>query len=256
MNNKKLFGLLSMIYSAVALPAFAAPITFTGAELATLPNSSFPTAGQTILGDDLRFDPTINQAILYQLDLSDFIVDPSEISVSVNFTRLLGDLGLINQAFRIGLYDGQNYFHSVFFDLSSSNALQARHRIDLLSSDGRSRLPNISLETGPSISAPVDSLVQLDFTIRATPTLTEISGAINQSADFSSQTPLLLNTNNNLSLLLAGTNNGENYLINSLTFTNGLNIPVEVPEPGHLLGLSFVLMALSLYLHRRQKPKV
>jgi len=232
--------------------ASAAPLSFTGAELTTLTGASFPTGGQTIIGDSLRFDPTILRPILYRLDLSDFNVDPSEIAISVQVTRLLSDGGALDNDFHIGIYDGQTYFHSIFLDIIPPN-LARRHFASSLIDGGTSFESSMLPGQSAEIVAPAGEFAQYDVTIRATPTFTEILSDANQSGSFSNQTSTLLDNNAGLSLVFAGQNIAENYLVNSLTFTRGVSLPTAVPEPSALAGLGLGFLGFAGLMRRRRK---
>jgi len=49
---------LALGLATLSTPTLAAPISFTGAELANLPDITFPTGIRTIIGDSLRIDAT------------------------------------------------------------------------------------------------------------------------------------------------------------------------------------------------------
>jgi len=236
-----------------SIPALATPVTFTGAELANLPGASFPTGGQSLSGDGLRLDLTVQNAVLYRLDLSNFIVDPSNISITVQAVRLLDDSGFdANQDVFIGLYDGQNFFNTQFFDVPNPQRIGPQNRVDLLNASETQFIPGSFTQQGSTTSSPIGSVARLDVTIRATPTSTTIIGDINQTGGVTSSPSTLLNTNSTLSLIIAGNTLGGNHLINSLTFNSGVSGPTAVVEPGAVGGMALGLLALGLGLYRRR----
>lgn len=241
---------LIFAFLSVSTPATAMPISFTGAELASLPGASFPTGGQSVVGDGLRFDPTLTSAALYRLSLNQLDVDPSNIGISVNVDRLLRDDGIVDQDFFVGIYDGQNYFNAFFQD-TVSQVIEAQSRIDRLNASEDQGVSNSFLGSGPFISSPVGSVAQLNVVVQATAVSTTIAHSVNQSGASAFSAPTALNVNGDLSLVILGDQLGENYFINSLTFTNGVSVPTAVPEPGALLGLALGLLMLGVGLYRR-----
>lgn len=241
-----ILGLLTL-----STPTFATPITFTGAELANLPGASFPTGGQSIVGDDLRIDPTAENAVLYRLDLSQFIVDPTNISISVNSTRLLRDDNFEDQELRIGLYDGQTFFHTTFVDFTDQT-VEPRIGYSAISNDETLLGRVFIVGSGSNVPSPINSIARLSVTIQAGPTATVVEGEVNGAGGFASEIPTVLDINNGLSLILAGNELGENYLLTSLTFTSDVSLPASVPEPNMLGGLALALTTLGFGLHRRR----
>lgn len=242
-----LLGLISLSTSALA-----APITFTGAELATLNGASLPTGQERIIGNSLRFDPVPGFSVLYRLSLDGFTVDPNGVGVSVDLTRLLRDDGIADQDIYIGLYDGQNFLNTFFVDTTNTD-YAAQNRLDTLAIDETTIALGSILGTGAFTSSPIGSVAQLDVFIRALPSGTEIIGNVNQAASVSSTTATRLDFDRGLSLIIAADNEpGEVYQIDALTFTSGVSFPTAVPEPGALGGMAFGLLALGLGRYRRR----
>lgn len=246
----------------VSTPALTAPITFTGAELAALPGASFPTGGQTIDGDILEFNPTVHRAVLYRLDLSGFIVDPSQIGISVITQRLLSDSNSLDQDIRIGIFDGQNYISAFFGDIDQSSYVNGNQLIQLSPDETvLSALTNLGT-LGPRIPVSIGDFIRLDATIRILQNGTEITSAVNQSLGETDLSPVQLNINGPLSLIIAGDNVNENNRITSLTFTSGVSLaappppppppppPATVVEPGALGGMMLGLTAIGFYRRR------
>lgn len=252
----KYFVLILSLFS-VPTSAFAVPITFTGAELAALPGASFPTGGQSIVGNSLRIDIRRITGILFRLDLNQFVVDSSNIGISVNTTRLRRDDGRQDQDIYIGIHDGQHFFSTFFVDNITPDIV-VQNRVHAFSRSALT-LSNIRFaDIGPRTVFDVDTRPQLNLTVRATPSATLITSQVNQGQSFTSTSPVGLNRNAGLSLLFAGDQSGENYLINSLTFTSGVSFPAPpappaaVPEPSALGGLALGMMALGFGLYRRK----
>lgn len=242
--------ILSLGLAFVSSPSLSTPVTFTGAELAGLPGAEFPTGGQSIVGDGLYFDPTLLNAVLYRLPLNDFITDPNNIGISVNMSRLFNDGGNADQDFRFGIYDGQRIFDTFFIDVATQ--LQPANRVDVPNASETQNVTNLIHINGPLYSAPIGSIAQLDVTIQAGPTSTTIISEVNQAGAFTSSVPYVLDTAADLSLIFLGNNLGENYLINSLTFTSGVSFPTAVPEPRALAGLALGLGMLGFSFYRRR----
>jgi len=244
---------LILILGFISLPTqvLSAPITFTGTELSTLPGASFPTGGNATVGDDLRFDPTLFGAVLYRLDLSDYVVDTNDIGFSLTFTRLLNDGGDLDQDISIGIYDGQTFFNAVF-DGEPSDQARPQHRVDALNATETQLAPVTFLRFGAFTPSPGDSLVQLDVTLRATPSETTLISEVNSAGAISSTVSTVLQANSGLSLLIIGNETNENHLINSLTFTSGISLPTTVPEPGAMGGLALGLGMLGFSFYRRR----
>jgi len=246
------FLVLTLGLLSFSTPAPAVPISFTGAELANLSSASFPTGGQRIVGDSLRWDPTILRAVLYRLPLDGFVIDPSNIGISAITTRLRTDQNGLDQDISFGIYDGQNLFNIFFVDSNSSQSVRAQNRIDSLDASERFFVPGSFVESGPLISSPIGSVVQLDTTIQATATGTTLIGEFNQSGATTSTFSPVLNLSGTLSLVILGSNTNENHLLRSLTFTSGVSLPTAVAEPGALGGLALGLATLGFGVFRRR----
>lgn len=243
--------ILSLGFLSFSLPVLSAPITFTGAELANLSGASFPTSGQSIVGDGLRFDPTIFGAVLYRLDLDNFVIDPTDISFSLAFKRLPNDLGEPDQDIFVGIYDGLNVFNTVV-DGRPNEQFRLIHRIDGLNVTETQLGSSFFDQAGPVIALPIIPLFELNVTIRATPTNTTLISDVNGSGGISSTVSNLLGTSAGLSLLIIGNEINENHLISSLTFNTGIGLPTTLPEPGPLIGLALGLGVLGFSFYRRR----
>lgn|GEM_PF-355664 len=241
--------LLTLGLITLSTPALATPVSYTGIELAALSGANFPNGGQSFVGDGLRVDPAFDNAVLFRLDLDDFVVDPSDIGISINLQRLLNDNSFTDQDIRIGIFNGTDFFHTFFFD---NNVAQFRPVNSVASlNGGETGLGTTSgIDTGPIVAAPFGAVAQLEVTIQATGSSTTIISEINQTGAFSSLSTDQLGIGGGLSLILIGNNSAENYLIDRVTFTSGVSVPTSVPEPGGL-GLAFMgLTALGLYRRR------
>lgn len=242
----------ALIVAALMAPARATLISFTGAELVGLPGASLPSGGGTVIGDDLRFDLPRSFGVLYRLELADFISDPNEIGISVNYTRLLNDANGIDQDLFIGIYDGQTIF-SVASGDGATTDISVVTTLANLASSGLAATNVSLLEGGVITPAPIGSVAQLDILIRANPTSTDIIGEVNSSGPTATQVSNIFNVNGNLSLLIFGDDDlGENYLINSLTLTNGAAAPADIPEPGTLAGLGLGILSIAGLIRRRK----
>ena len=105
------FGLLTL-----TTPAFATPISFTGAELLNVTGISFPTGARTVVGDSLRIGATDLNSTIVALPLDQFDVDVSDFEVQISFTRLLRGDGSVDHDPLVYLSDGRNLFGGVFGD--------------------------------------------------------------------------------------------------------------------------------------------
>lgn len=239
------FAVLALIPSARAVP-----ITFTGAELASLPGASFPTGGQMVIGDDLRIDATEGFTALYRLDLDEFIIDRSDFGFSLEFTRLNSDSGLNEQEFFIGFFDGRFLYSASFFGRDTGQTT-AQNIILRLNEDGTELLgPGFAGASSPTATSSIGDILQLDFRLQATLDDTIISHAFDGSDFFPNSTLEPLLPGSDLSLVIFNFNNTEqNFLFNSLTFTNGVS---AVPEPGALGGLGLGMLALTGFMRRRR----
>lgn len=244
--------ILAISLFTISTQTSATPVTFTGAELADLPGATFPTGIQTIIGDDLRIDNTIGAGIIYRLPLDQFDINPENLSLSINYTRLLSDSGSNLQRLRLGVYDGQTLFNVFAFN-PGGDTIRGQITEGFLSPDERNLLATDRFQLGPETPSPIGSIAQLNVLIQASPITTIITGDLNQSGAFSDAVNNILDRNNGLDLIISGDFVGENYLINSLTITSDASGPFAVPESGTLGGLAFGLTSLSLGLYRRRR---
>lgn len=254
MKSYQLFVIFAVIFNAVTITAKAAPITFTGAELANLPAVSFPSGNQTIIGDSLFLEPgTAFRPIYLALPLDGFNVDRSNIGVSIEITRLADRNGGEDFNFRFGITDGTFGFTNLFFNPATPGSLRPRAEIVRIDTDFTFFPTVTSLGSGAEGAAAVGSTSKLNYTFRATPTTSFVDTSLDQGPVHTGGTSQLLQAGAPLTLIIGGGLLDVDYLINSLTFTNGVTTAVSEPEPGQLLLLSFSLLGLSLHLHRRRK---
>lgn len=249
--------LLALSLVTLSTQALATPVTLTGAQLANLPNVQFPNGGQSISGSGLRFDITRNNGVIYRLPLNDFITDAGNISFSLAYERLLRDDGGLDQDFFIGIYDDENFFNSAAVD-TSLQQVEIQNRVSGLSAAEDILVGSSVIDLGPQIAAPIGTVAQLDVSIQATPTGTTLSVSLNQSGAFITPTTTFLDPSG-LSLIIVGNSLGENFIFNSLTFTNGVNIPASptaaISEPAAFGGLALGLMTLGAQQRRRQRSQ-
>lgn len=90
--------------------ASAAPISYTGAEFASLSGISFRTGTQTIVGDSLRIESTALNSVVARLLLDQFMVDVADFVVQIGITRLLHSGGGEDQDPSISITDDVNTF--------------------------------------------------------------------------------------------------------------------------------------------------
>jgi len=238
------------------LEAQAAPITFTGAELLSLPGASTPAANAFVSGTGARFNPDRDFAIVYQLPLANIAIDPLNFSVVVDYVFLNNDFGSFDQDFHIGLSDGVAFYNTNIFDSNGAN-VRPNIRREGLTSNGLQISLGITLDSGALFPAPLNTTAQYGFSIQTLATGTQIDGFIGTNTVSTFQPLNILNPANGFNLVFAGNNFQENYLIRSLTFTD---LSTSVPEPGPLGGLALSLFALAIgldrtWLQRRKKEK-
>lgn len=238
--------------ATLSTPAFAVPISFTGAEFATLPGITFPTGIQTIVGDSLRIDATNSRSIVAALPLDSFNVDVSDFEVQFNMTRLRRDDGIAEQNPFIYLSDGRNLFGGFFFDVPLGYRTGARR--DELGVDGQSLILRQFLGNTNETPVPVNGDYLATIRIRSSASNTIITSTVNNGLRISSGTTATLFNpgNGGASLLFSSDFFSENYLINSVTFTRGVSAPAAVPEPGALGGMLLGLTTLGFGLYRRR----
>lgn len=233
-------------------PALAAPISFTGAELANLPGITFPTGTQTIIGDSLRIDATLGNSVIASLPLSQFNVDVRDFEVQINVTRLLNDASNADQDYEIYLSDGLNLFGGHFVDIG--DIIQARIRRDELNSDRQIVMFKDLLAEASNVPVSINSSYLATIGVQSTATSTTITTEVNNGASsITASTPILFNASNGgPSLALFSNSPSENYQINTVTFTRGVSVPTAVAEPGALGGLALGLATLGFGVFRRR----
>lgn len=244
---------LALSLATFSTPALAAPITYTGAEFANLPGIAFPTGVRTIIGDSLRIEATDNNSAIAILALDQFDVDVGDFEVDVNITRIIADDGRLDQNLFIHLSDGRNLFGGVFVDNIPSVSAQIRR--DELSSDGQSLMIREELGSSPSILVDINNSYLATIKVQATNTNTTVRGYINNgisATNIGVTSTLFDSRNGGPSLVLSSNDFNHNYLINSVTFTRGVNASSAVTEPGALGGLALGLATLSFGLYRRR----
>lgn len=233
--------------------ASATPISFTGAELSALPNVSFPTGIQTIVGDSLRIDASARNSVIIRLPFDQFDVDVSDFEVQVNFTRLRRDDGLDDHDPTVFLSDGFNLFGAGFGD-SFDNRLNTSPRVHNINPDQQSLNFDAPLIRSADLVVPIGSNFLATIRIQSTGINTTItSGFNNGSVSVTGVSPTLFDPNNGGPSFIIGSNDAnENYRINSVTFTRGVSQLTAVPEPNALAGLGIGLLGFSLYCRRRR----
>lgn len=242
---------LALTLATISSQTSATPVTFTGAELANLPGVTFPSGTQSIIGNGLRLENLTGDGVIYRLPLDGFSIDPTNIGLSISYEQSLRTDGIADQDLFLGIYDGAHYFSSVAIDFFPE-MLELQNRVSILSVAEDRLATRTFREIGPHLTFNTGTTAQFDVSIQATPSGTLISGAFNGSGPFVSSTPTLFDSGGNLSLLIAGNSPGENFLINSLTFTSGLSGPTAISEPSMFGGLALGLMTLGLYRRRRR----
>lgn len=243
--------LLILSFTTFISPAISAPITFTGAELASLPGASFPTGGQIINGDSLVFtDPGVETGVLYRLDLSPFTLATQRIDFTLNVTRLNDDFGRVGQDWRIGLFDGQNFFH-VFFSENDFGEFTTFFRANTLSPDETALEGGATFGSFGRISG-ISATTRLRVVIGAGPTATSVFASVFGTTLRGGSTNITTNQTNDLSLLIVGNEISQNYQIDSLTFNEGVSLPTDIPEPSTFGATLMGLTVLGLYRRRRR----
>lgn len=244
---------LSLVVALTTLstPALALPISFTGAEFASLPGITFPTGTRTIIGDSLRIDGTSTQAVVASLPLDQFGLNPGGFEVQFNITRLLRDDGNTEQNPFIYLSDGFNLFGATFIDTVEGFGAQIRR--DELDSDGQSLNRIEFLGTSPITPVAINSDYLATISIEIGTDGTTITGDVNNGAvrRTASTTTVFDPGNGAFSLVLGSNSFTENYIINSVTFRE-VSTVTAVVEPGAFGGMGLGLLTLGLGLYRRR----
>lgn len=243
---------LGISLATFSTPALATPISFTGAEFASLPGISFPSGTRSIIGDSLRIDGNRNFHATVVLPLTQFDVDPGNFELQLNVTRLLNDSNFEDQDLHVYLSDGRNLFGGTFADFSTS--VFVRIRQDELNRNDQSFIDGELLGVSQFTPVAVGSDYLATLSVRATATETTITGNINNGAvNFTRTSTVLFNSNGvGLALVLGSSNLNQNYLINSVTFSEGVGAPTAVSEPGAFGGLALGLTTLGFGLYRRR----
>lgn len=250
--------LLALGFISLSAPALANPISFSGAEIAALPNVSFPTSSSSIDGSSLLLGAEADRAnsVLINISLDEFIVDLNNLELRLDLVRLLRDDGAADQNLFVYISDGSNLLGGVFPDNSTSVRFEARPGI--LNTGGENFSVGPILGASSFLPVSVGSAFSATLSLQAQAGNTVISGRIDtgSATDSATQsTTALLNQGNGLSLILGHNTLGENFQINALTFTNGVSFPTTIPEPGAMGGLGLALFALGTGLHRRRNKR-
>jgi len=251
---------LILIMSLLGLlnPAFAAPITFSGADLLNLPGATFPFGGRVVSGNGLLInndpDAIVIGETLAILPLTQFNVDVSDFTIQLDITRLPDGRGQNNQDLLVVLSDGLNLFGGIFFDNGIDQAVYRTGQPVFLSGT-----TIIGFDAAPGQSAGVPTAVGSRYlaglNFQVTENSTQVIGDINNgtaSAAFNS--PISLDpANGGLALHLISFATDGNFQFNTLSFPRGVSLPTPAPEPGTLGGLALGLTSLSLGLYRRRR---
>ena len=250
---KLLLGLLVVVRLAIwlKLPAHAATMTFTGADLFNNPNVSFSTIAPTVSRSSLIIAPTtisFEKLLVLPLipagSLSGAIPEP--ISVSINLTRLTDDYDP-----RILLSDGSNLVGAAIQDNNGGEAF-GNTLIDL-----GNVIASVERTTGfvgagyPAVGGSFD--INLDWTLQSG--LTTVDFAFGSGSASHSEITRALNPTSAIDFVFVAENDtAENYQINSLTVTTPVSGPIPpnpIPEPSSLLLLGSGLAGLAAW--RRKK---
>ena len=234
----------------VAVPASAAPLTITGADLLTAAEASFPSTQPKLDGTSLIFEwgtshgpPDLN-LVRYQVNPSATLPPSGDVAISAvwNVARLPcngfcagGPSGITDWDPYFALSDGTNVVGFVLGD-DNGGQVVAESAVDGGPySDGRA----IFLwEKGTGFPEIGDSLaVRLDFTLHDTGATARVRYlGVDESWTFANT----LTRSSGLALLLAQDNDsGERYQVNSLQFPAA----AAIPEPTTLALVGAALLA-------------
>lgn len=250
------YFLILFSFLAFTPTSYATPITFTGAELAALPNATAVGGIHSISGDSLLLTATSNNQILFNLNLSEFILTGEDIGIVANATRLTTTGGIRNSDIRLGVTDTRNYVYAEFDNFSTQPNVLRGHRHGFVTNNGQNFSQFGAIGDGPIFGYEFGEAANLSVILRPTPGFTQIFSTFNGQGGFTSVT----DTNRldpvffDLSFTIGGASAGERYQINAVSFFSGVALPEPqaVSEPGAFGGLALSLAAMGLGLYRRR----
>ncbi len=218
---------VGILVIALELPAHAATMTFTGADLFNDPNVLFPNGNPTVSGSSLIFDPQTSSdheklLVLPLLPSGGLLGLISEtISISINLTRLSDDHDPL-----LMLGDGSNLVGAAIEDGTTG----APRKTTLIDSGnvGTSRQVSsgnmVEFLGYPAIGGSFD--INVDWTLQTG--LTRIDVAFGSGSISYTEITRALDPTSAIDFVFMSENDvGEQYQINSLTVT----IPDPIPEP-------------------------
>lgn len=249
--------LIALGFTLVVTPSIAAPLTFTGAEIAQLSNVTLAPDTKVVAGTSL-FNGASTTFRLAEFPLEEFGSGLSNINIIFNVTRLPTVFDGFVQRYQIRISDGLNIFGTSTSAGLSTTGVRNDDVIrgGVFESEVGSGVSLGTVPLGSGQDLPFNSTFDLDFTIQTRATDSLLSLSFNQAAEFGRSSSRLFDpANGGFSLVLGGLG-PSSYQFNSITFNDGLRpsgfLTTQVTEPSSLAGLSIALLSFAGLIRRRR----
>ncbi len=222
--------ILALVLSVSAISSHAASISFTGAELLSNPNVSFPTTVPTLNGSSIVFGPdSQSHGKLLVLPILAAGTGSTSVTVSINLTRLACTTPCAGTSEDhdplVALGDGSTLIGGQFSD---NGQVFADVLTDTGNQGNRTAHDAFSPFSQPSIGQSFD--VEIIFDLAGSTTLTAEGNSYvvpSASLDTSQAIEFVFMRNNDA---------GEQYQINTLSISGADIAPVPIPTAGNRSG--------------------